>query len=496
MSLNGRLLVAVLVAAIVVAAGTFSERVLGTRGLPPPVSTAATSGGWLCPHGGGEGFRAWVVAVNPTGQEADVVLTSYSPDAVSPIRDVLPPRTQRSFQVPAERPASATMLEFFGTSVVASMVTLRGPEEGLAAEPCASAAASRWFVPEGTTVRGQATTIVAMNPFAQEAVLSIALHTGRDVIRHGNLSGVVVEPRTAVSFDLNRFALGEKVVLADVRVALGKVAVAGFGSGTEAGLRGVMGVSEPAATWVLPGAGASQPARVSVLGVDRREAPFQVLDQDADGSRVAIEEQEVAPRQVESLEIPQAAWGIVIGESGVVPFVAGRRLSPAVSEPEEPAGPPAQQGGGGKDDKRDGRGGGGGKRRQEPEPEPPPPTDQAATAGSSHPSAAWVVPSPLPAVGGGSLLVLENPGGATATGQVTLLGEGGPVGSPIPVSVEAGRTIAIDLRDEAGEQPVAVIVRLSSGMVVAAQVASNPGAYAVAVGTPFDVSRTFEGLGI
>jgi hypothetical protein len=507
LKIRGRLLVALALAAIVVATGTVFERVLGTKPLDSASPPAETSGGWMCPHGGGDGYRAWVVAVNATDRTSEVVLTTYGRAEPRAIRDVVPARSQVYFEVPSERMASASVLEFFGPPLVAGMVTRRGEGKGLAAEPCAPDAGRRWFVPEGTSVRGQAAALVVVNPFAQEAVLDIALLTDDEIIRHGNLSGVVIPPRRADAFDLNRFALGEESLLADIRVSLGEVAVAGFGLGTESGLRGTLGVREAAPTRILPGASDAEPARITVLGTTGQDAPFQVLAQGPEGSKVVLEEEEVAAHSVQSLEIPGREAGVVVQGVGQVPFVAGRRLAPVAPEPPpEPPKPP--KGGKGQDDEggQGGQGGPGGKggtggqgkgQGDEPEPEPEPaPADLAATAGASRPAATWVAASPLPVDGGGSLLILQNPGGSPGQGQVILLSEEGVVGTPIPVTLAPGSTTTLDLADEGGMQPLAAVVRLSTGKTVVAQVAIGPDGYAVSMAISVEPSTTLEELGI
>jgi hypothetical protein len=505
MRIRARLVVAMVLAAAVVAGGTAFERARGTRPLASPAPLQDTSGGWMCPHGGGEGYRAWVVAVNATDRAAEVILTTYGPAEPRTVRDVLPPQTQRYFPVPADRMASASVLEYFGPPVIAGMVATRGKQQGTAAEPCASAAASRWFVPDGTTVRGQAAALVVVNPFAQEAVVDVGLFTEDDVIRHGNLSGVVIPPRRAEAFDLNRFALGEETLLAEVRASLGKVAVAGIGVGTERGLRATLGVSASSSTWILPASKDSDPGRVSVLGTAPRDAPFQVLAQGGEGSKVIVDEEEVAPNSVHSLKVSLPGTGVVVQGTGTVPFVAGRRLAAPSPEPSpEPKAPPGGgKGGGGQADKdgrgKGGKGGGGGKDaggkdgKKRDEPDPPVP-DVASTAGSPRPAAAWVAVSPVPPDGGGSVLVLQNPGGEIARGEVVLIADGGIVGSPTPVEVEPGSVTTLDL--DQGSKPVAAVVRLSTGKVVVAQVAGGPEGYAISVGTPVEASITLDGLGI
>jgi hypothetical protein len=335
----------------------------------------------------------------------------------------------------------------------------------------------------------------------------VTLYTESQAIHHSKLR-VVVEPGRAIAFDLNRFALGEEVVLADVRVALGKVAVAGMGMGTESGLRTMLAVPEPATSWILPGASDARPARVSVLGTATDDAPFQVLAQGEDGSQVVLEEQEVAPHSVELLKVPQGA-GVVVQGAGEVPFVAGRTLAPisadtvATDQQEDDGGatdggPGAAPDGGGDAGDPGARGGGGGDRKEEQQDEEegeaePPPADLAATAGVPAPEAAWIAPSPVAPDGGTALLVLENPGGSAASGEVTLIGEDGSVGSPIPVTVAPGTTSVLDLSTEVGEEPIAAAVRLENGRVVVAQVVTGPDGYAVSTGIPVDPATALEG---
>ena len=465
---RGRLLVALTVALAVVAAGTAFERVLGIR---RPMGTTAipeTSGAWFCPHGGGEGWRAWIVAVNPSDRDAQAVLTTYGRGEPDVTTEVLPGDTERYLEVPAAGMASASVLEFFGPPVVAGMVVLRAGGAGLAAEPCARDAGRRWYLPEGTSVRGQSSQVVVVNPFDQEAVIDVTIVTGSDLIRHGNLRGVVIEPDRAKALDLNRFALGKETLTARVNVALGRVAVAGFGIGTRQGLRATIGVGTTSTRWLFPATGDSDPTGVLVTAPGSSDVPLQILTQDADGTKVVLEEETVPARSAETLEVPQEGAAVVVEGAGPVPFVAGRRLVPA--EAAEPQAEPPKGGG---------KGGKGGKDREE---EPAPVADPAASSGIAAAGSAWVAPSALPAAGGSARLVIQNPGGSIAEGTVTYVSDQGPVGDAVPFSVEAGHTRALDLVGEVGMQPVAAIVRLTSGNVAVAQVAEVDGGYAVATG--------------
>lgn len=484
--MRGRVALAAVLAAAVVAAGVAFERGLGPMPPSGPDSPGATtaSGGWFCPHGGGEGWRAWIVAANPGGGEADVTITTFGRGRPREAQEAVPPGTQRYFEVPADGMASASVLEFFGTSVYAGMVTRRADGDGLAAEPCAPEAGEQWYVPEGTSVRGQAAHLVVVNPFAHEAVVDITIVTDGDVIRHGNLTGVVVEPRQARAFELNRFALGEESLVAEVHAALGRVAVAGLGVGHDAGLRSVLAVDSPATSWVFPGAADADPTNV-MIAAPTDTVPLSVLTQDAEGSTVVLEEESVAGRSAETFEVPQEGAGVVVEGEGRTPFVAGRRLAP--SAPDEPA--PRDRP---RNRPKDGRRGGGGRDRRGDRSEEVPPADLASTAGLPGGGSAWISLSPLPEGGGTSTVVLQNPGRTTARGRMLLVGEDGPLGEPRDFTLQAGHTAA----DGIGEKPVSVFVRLTAGQIAVAQVATVDGGFAVSAGIPVETGTTPENSGI
>jgi hypothetical protein len=474
--MRGRLVAAVLLAGAVVAAGTAFQRVLGTADStrPAPDAGGRASGAWICPHGGGEDWRAWVVAVNPAPVAAKVIVTTYGRSAPQETVHSIPARSHRYLQVPAEGMASASLVEFFGPRIAAGMVTRRGGGAGLAAEPCADGAAERWYVPEGTSVRGQSATLVVANPFAREAVIDIVLFTEDDVIRHGNLQGVRIEPERATAIELNRFALGEETLTAEVHAALGRIVVAGLGVGKEEGLRSTLGVDRLATSWVLPGAGFSRSTEVVVQAPGGGEAPFRVVTQDAEGPTVVLDEEAVPARTSATFEVPQEEGGVVVEGVGAQGFAAGRRMEPQADQVEEP-----RPGPGGRRD---------GKREEAPAPIP----DPASTAGLAGGAQSLVVPSALTEDGGDPTLVLQNPGRETARGTMVLLGADGPVGEPVTFSLDPGHAVSDEIASEG--KPVSVVLRLTAGELVAAQIATAKAGFAVSVGIPVEPGTAFLGI--
>jgi hypothetical protein len=64
------------------------------------------------------------------------------------------------------------------------------------------------------------------------------------------------------------------------------------------------------------------------------------------------------------------------------------------------------------------------------------------------------------------------------------------------VTVAPGSTTTLDLAEEGGTQPLAALVRLSTGRTVVAQVAIGPDGYAVSMAISVEPSTTLEELGI
>ena len=256
MSLRLRLLVALGTAAAVVAGGLIMERRLGASVPPPAPAGPERSGAWFCPHGGGEGWRAWISVANPSAEQTEVRLTTWIGRTPQAAAEILPPGSHRTVEVPAGQMASATTVEFLGSPAVAGMVVSRaeGDGGGVAAEPCADGAATRWYVPEASTLRGETAEVVVHNPFAVDAVVDVSLVAADRAVRPGKLRGIVLAPGQARSVDLGRFALGEAALAAVVSAPLGRVATAGVTS-SAGGVRSILGVAEPARRWIMPAGG-------------------------------------------------------------------------------------------------------------------------------------------------------------------------------------------------------------------------------------------------
>jgi Family of unknown function (DUF5719) len=470
-SVRLRLLVALLAAAGVALGGTVMERELGP-GTPTPVKRSReVSGAWHCPHGGGEGWRAWVALANPSARATEVRMTTWSGRTPQAIAEILQPGTHRLVEVPAEQMASATTVEYIGVPAAASTVITRPEDQGggVAAEPCAERAGTRWYVPEGSTRRGETASLVLHNPFAADAVVDVSLVTGSRVLRPGRLKGIVLAPGRSHAVDLGRFALGEDVLTAVVAAPLGRVVAEGVTT-SPGGVRATVAVPGPARRWILPGAG-DQSGVLVVTAPDDRPVPIHARAQAADTESALVDLETVAAESAVGFDEGARESGVVVEADGQTPFTASRRLvAPEPSPAPEPR------------ERRDrGRPGGRDRRRERREEEPPPPaepSDVAATAGAPAPAEAWVVLPPVGPGGGSVVILLQNPGTRPAELEVTPLGVDGPAEAET-ITVRPRTTSRIDL-----PQPAAALVRARSGSIVASVAALGHRSYAVATGVP------------
>jgi Family of unknown function (DUF5719) len=463
MSLRLRLVVAVVTAGAVVVGGLFMERRLGASVPAPAPEGFERSGAWFCPHGGGEGWRAWITVANPGGEESEVRLTTWLGKSAQTAAEIVPPDSHRTVEVPAGQIAAATVVEFLGSPAVAGMVVTRAEAEGggVAAEPCAERAAKRWYVPEASTLRGEGSQVVVHNPFSVDAVVDVGLVAGDRTIRPGKLRGIVLAPGQVRSVELGRFALGEPALAAVVSAPLGRVAIAGLTT-SPGGVRALMGVAEPSRRWILPGGGDGS-GSLMVTAPDESPVPFHARVQTAELESALIDLEELPGGTIGMFEEEVRDAGIVVEADGQAPLLAARRLAAAVPAPEPPREPR-----------------GGGRRQKDEEPAAPEPPDLASTAGAPSSAAGWVVLPPVAPGGGGAVVLVENPGTDPAEIRVTPLGPEGP-GQAQTLLVAARTMVRVDL-----PQPAAAEIRATRGTVVAAAAALDARAYAVASGIPVD----------
>jgi hypothetical protein len=448
---GGRGLLAVVLAALALVGAAGAARV----GPASPASAApgdAISGMWLCPHGGGPGWTGAIAIANPGTNTVAVRLTSIGSEAPSrPVSVEVPPGREVLQAVTAGERGSATFVEAFGGWVgVGWQVRAAGDESGMGAEPCAPSGGTTWFTADATTVRGQASYLVVMNPFEGEAVFDVTLYQpGRPPARPDDWTGVSLSPHRSIALEIAKQVVGRDPVAAQLVVTKGRVAAASLGVSKAGGVRSVLAASALSSTWYLPvGAGVGQ-SSLLVLVPQQADAGLNatLLSSQPAQPTAGLTDARQAGQSTASYDVlSSGAAAVVLHTDGDVPVLAALRST--------------------------GRG-----------------ADGAATGGASTPGPAWLV---MPTVAGNPPspgLVIVNPGEASVDVTLRLLPEG-PTdpGEPVTITVPAQQALAVPTTFLARDPKAAVMVS-ATGSIVALGASTSEGRhglsdYGMSVGIP------------
>jgi hypothetical protein len=451
---RGQGFLALVVAGAAFAGGAAAHDV-GVATPPQTQEARASSGAWFCPHGGGAGWQAALEIANPGASSVEVRVTSFGPeDASAPEVFYLDPGSVTRVVVPATDRGSSSMVEYFGGWVGAGWVTQAGGEEsGVAAEPCTDKAGGLFYLPDGTTARGQQGYVVVMNPFGAEAVFTLSLQTGNEKpVTTSDLSDYVLKPRHSVAFHINHVALEDTVAVV-LTTTLGRVSAASLGIADAGGIRSVEGIATPSPRWILPGGQDTDTAAVAVMNTseDRALVSATLYTDDAEQTAAGAQNQEIDGGRASTFSVITSSPSAIDlradfgeGSGGVV---AVRRTFGING-------------------------------------------DQGATAGAASPAKSWVV---LPAVADPPYdvgLLISNPGSVDAVVNISLLGEQGVVldTPPVPkfVTVPPHRTVLVPTDFTNGSPLDAMYVVAAQGAVVpvVAGYSSAGASYAVSAGIP------------
>ena len=326
---RGQGILTIVVVALAIVGGLALERQLGPK-VPPPASPGtAVSGAWFCPHGGGpKEWKATVYLANPGVQDVTARVSELSSRHPRPPREITVP-AQHTVAVPvaAVGREASTYVEYFGGWIAAGWVVQGGAGEiGVGAEPCAPAAARRWFAPDGTTAQGEDAYLVVMNPFASDAVLDVVLFTPhRAPIRDSKLTDVLLPAGRSVAFRLNAFAEGEAAVGAEVDVSLGRVSVSSMGITRDGGIRCVIGATaETTRAYLQAGAGSGQ-SSLSIMVPGSRQLRFgaTLLSKDAPQPAGGLTDAQQDPASTRPYPVTtNGASSIDLVSQASAPFVA------------------------------------------------------------------------------------------------------------------------------------------------------------------------------
>jgi len=449
-SVRSRVVSVVALAGVVAASGFFLDRKGPKAAVVGPIENTET-GAWFCPHGGIGGGHGWVVVTNPGPSDVMVRVTTFGKGGVRGLSSFSVPSERQVYRkVPATEAGAASEIEYFGGRVGAAAV-VQGPKSApaLAGERCVPSSRRTWFLLDQPTGRDETSYAVVMNPFSSPAQFDVIVRTEHRVISPRDLTPYVLPPRTSAAIPVNRYALespGQPTVTTEVIQRLGRV-VAGSFALTPGSLRAEAGESSQGGRWFVPGTDRGDSSVLTVLNPDGGRADVTVIRQGPTIQEVLSgnEGVSVAPQSVLSFSAKHMAGAGLLVES----TNKGRIAAAAIL-----AGPGA---------------------------------DTATMDGAAAAASSWLVLPTLPAGGGKTVLILQNPGRAPVDVAIRVIGDNGSlqltgVGSR---TVSAGRTVMVPLRTATG-LPVSAIATSKDGTFVAAEASyvGNGTGYAATLGLP------------
>ena len=450
---RGQAFAAVATVAAVAAALTVLENAGATQPAPA-VGGRAPSGAWVCPHGGGEGWRVSVFLANPGPDDSTARITSLGARSPDPSTTIEVPAGE-TVRVPAsgEERGSATFVESFGGWIAAGWVAAPEGDGGVAAEPCAPEASTRWFLPDTSTRQVDDAFVVIANPFDAQAVLDVVVRSPeRAPVRHSDWTDLVVKPRRSIAIRIDQKVEGEDVTAVELDVSTGRIAAATLVITDDTRVRSAVGTTTTSAGTILPVIRGSGQAELILASVSDRTIRFQATELSDEPPEPAggLTDEEHGPQAAQAYAVPVDA-----GPTAIRLFVLGGARAVAALRALGPG------------------------------------ADPGSTSGSSGPAPAWVVlPAGLNDASEPSL-VLVNDGDTAVVATVELLGSsGGTAAAPITVDVppHAAATVPPDFL--ASALGSAVLVRVEGGSVVALAASSTSGdkrgggAYALSLGLP------------
>jgi hypothetical protein len=438
----GRRLVVVLVIVALVAVSGWQLTQIGVRA-SAAVAAGPPTGAWFCPHGGGEGWQAWIVVANPGTARSTVRVTSFDSTGSSSGSTFTVDGSHQVFHpIPAKSMDASTEVEFFGGWVAVTAV-VQSKAGSIAAERCVSTPQPTWLVPDASTGQDESSYVVVMNPFDVNAEFDVVFRTEDRSIRPGPLSPDVLRPGRSVAIRVNNFALAgprERTVTAEVRPIMGRVVAGGVGIQGDA-LRAEAGEPRAGRRLFVPATGYAGIGRVYVTNVGSAEAVPSVLQLGPSGAR--------------------SVSGSVAG-----PIPPGRAATYEQSGFDDASTVVSAKGGALL----------GASLRLESDG-----NDQATVGAVTLSAPAWVV-----AAGGSQQLVLLNPGHAPVHVTVQLFGEAGPASGETAVTVPAGRTLTLEMSGTFSSKPLSAAVVTKDGTIVVGTVSftSNGNGFGATTGVP------------
>ena len=270
-------------------------RVVAGVAMPAATPPGTLSSTWYCAGGTAtdDGFADHVVIIaNPTDEAHQAVVTvltgGFAAPPVAPdtsgasTTTTAAPATTATTEPPPEAPAPTVvevpalsrievpLRDIVKAPLVSAIVEIEGGElavehqitsleegGGRATSPCATSAAQSWSFPWGVTERGARELLVFMNPFPDDATITIDFATDEGTRQTLRFQNFVVPSRSVVGAYVDEDVTRKSQVSAQVEVGSGRVVVDRIQTfdGTNPALEGItlgLGAPEPAEVWAFP----------------------------------------------------------------------------------------------------------------------------------------------------------------------------------------------------------------------------------------------------
>jgi hypothetical protein len=254
--------------------------------VPLAPSERAGSSAWFCtgataaPNGVADGTVAVANAGSRRLEGSVTVMTGSPQPRTVPL--AVEPRSRAALRLGEvlSGPWASAIVELDGGGAVVELST-EGPFGG-GVTPCTSSASDSWFFAAGATTRDASQTLVAFNPFPEDAVIDVQFVSDEGAVSPEDLTGVAVAGRGMLVIDVGQFVPRRESVAATIRARNGRLVAARVqthdGSAGPRGMSVSIGAAAPGMLWhfpegVLPEGGAE---RLSLYNPGAADADLEV----------------------------------------------------------------------------------------------------------------------------------------------------------------------------------------------------------------------------
>ena len=265
-----RVAVVVVLAALLAAGGIADRRSRTSRRpqgssvisaqVPVAAPASARSSAWYCPGAPAAGTVDGSIVVANAGPRRLTGMVTVFPDKGDAKRtpiDVGPAsRTGIRLADVVSSPFAAAVVELDGGDAVADVVA-SGPS-GDSVSPCASSASSSWYFAEGVTTKDATETLLALNPFPDDAVVDVVFSTEEGVVSPQALTGLLLKGQALTSINVGDFVQRRESVSARIVARTGRLIVGrtqsfdGTGTSGRKGTAVTLGAAATGPVWYFP----------------------------------------------------------------------------------------------------------------------------------------------------------------------------------------------------------------------------------------------------